>query len=164
MRKVQVSHFERQRPVREYHPLMPPKGTRTLTTSSGYLPRFLPRSSIRSLRNTLRRSRGQPRTHTRLSEAVKVQFHTSEDVETPHSVQNRGSSIDTHRGATTSFPHEPGNNLPLLHTRLDSRGLPPYAEMWCANLRLGTNRNILTKGIARYYPLERFQQIADSEK
>lgn len=99
-----------------------------------------------------------------LSDAVKVQVHTSEDVETPDSVQDQGSGIDTHRGATTSLPHELGNNLPLIHTKLDARGLPPYAEEWCANLRLGTDGKLSTKGIARYQPLCRFNDVADSMK
>lgn len=97
-----------------------------------------------------------------LNEAAKVQVHTSVEVETPHSVQGRGSSMDTHRGSTTSLPQELGNNLPLLHTKLDARGLPAYAEEWCANLRLGADGKISTKGIARYQPLYRFGEVADS--
>jgi len=99
--------------------------------------------------------------HT-LNEAVKIQVHVSEDVHTPRSVHGRGSNMDAHRGVTTSLPQELGNNLPLLRSEFDARGLPEYAEDWCANLRLGTDEKLSTKGVARHRPLYRFNDVADA--
>jgi len=42
--------------------------------------------------------------------------------------------------------------------------LPEYAEEWCANLRLGTDEKLSTKGVARHRPLYRFSDVADSMK
>jgi hypothetical protein len=44
-----------------------------------------------------------------MSEALKLQVHSSEDVDTPRSVHARGSNMDAHRGVTPSLPQELGN-------------------------------------------------------
>jgi hypothetical protein len=97
-----------------------------------------------------------------MSEALKPQVHSSDYLDTPRSVHGRGSTMDAHRGVTTSLPQELGNNLPLLRSKFDARGLPEYAEEWCANLRLGTDEKLSTKGVARQMPLYRFNDVADS--
>ena len=97
-----------------------------------------------------------------MSEALKPQVHSSDYLDTPRSVHGRGSTMDAHRGVTTSLPQELGNNLPLLRSEFDARGLPEYAEDWCANLRLGTDEKLSTKGVARHRPLYRFNDVADA--
>lgn len=96
-----------------------------------------------------------------IEEAVTVQVQDSTEVKTPNSVNARGSSLDGERGDTTSLPQELGNNLPLLKSRFDARGLSDYAEGWCARMRLGRDESTDTNGIARFRPLGRFNDVAD---
>jgi len=95
---------------------------------------------------------------------VSVETHRSSDVTTPDCVADRGGDIDAQRGDTTALPHELGNNLPLLQTRLDARGLPRYAEHWCAQMRLGADDSLDTKGVHRFRTHGRFGELADAEK
>lgn len=95
---------------------------------------------------------------------VSVVTHRSADVQTPDSVADRGADIDAKRGATTALPHELGNNLPMLQTSLDARGLPAYAERWCAKMRLGPDGSLDTKGIHRVRTHGRFRELADIKK
>lgn len=95
---------------------------------------------------------------------VSVQTHRSSDVTTPESVAHRGPDIDAQRGDTTALPHELGANLPLLRTRLDARGLPKYAENWCAQMRLGNDDSLETKGVHRFRTHGRFAELADARK
>lgn len=95
---------------------------------------------------------------------VSVETHCSSDVSTPDCVADRGGDMDSTRGATTPLPHELGNNLPLLQTRLDARGLPIYAEHWCAQMRLGADDSLDTKGVHRVRTHGRFGALADAEK
>lgn len=97
-----------------------------------------------------------------LDKAVTVNVHVSAEVETPDSVKERGSRLDEVRGDTTGFPHELGNNLPLLNCRFDARGTPSYVEEWCASLRLGTDGELSTRGISRFQRLGVFSEVADS--
>lgn len=99
-----------------------------------------------------------------LDRAVTVEIHDSADVVTPNSVKERGSGLDKTRGDTTRFPHELGNNLPLLNCRFDARGTAPYIEQWCASLRLGTDGGRSTRGISRFQHLGAFSEVADSMK
>jgi hypothetical protein len=99
-----------------------------------------------------------------LDEAVSVQIHDSSEVETPDSVKTRGAGLDRERGATTALPQELGANLPLLRCRFDARGAPEYAEVWCAHLRLGTDRKLSTRGISRFHKLGKFGDCANSMK
>lgn len=96
-----------------------------------------------------------------IEEAVTVEVHDSTEVNTPYSVKARGSSLDGERGDTTSLPQELGNNLPLLKSRFDARGLSGYAEWWCARMRLGRDGSTDTNGIARFRHLGRFNEVAD---
>lgn len=93
---------------------------------------------------------------------VRVETHTSDRVETPDCVAERGADIDATRGDTTALPQEVGRNLPLLKTQLDARGLPDYAEHWCAQMRLGSDDSIETRGLARIRTLGEFAPIADA--
>lgn len=95
---------------------------------------------------------------------VSVEIHRSSDVSTPERVADRGADIDSERGATTALPHEVANNLPLLQTRLDARGLARYAEQWCAELRLADDNSIKTKGVHRFRTHGCFSEMADAEK
>lgn len=95
---------------------------------------------------------------------VSVETHRSSDVSTPDCVADRGDDMDSTRGATTALPHELGNNIPLLQTRLDARGLPRYAEHWCAQMRLGADDSLGTKGVHRVRTHGRFDVLADAEK
>lgn len=99
-----------------------------------------------------------------LDRAVTVEVHESADVVTPNSVKERGSDLDDTRGDTTQFPHELGNNLPLLNCRFDARGAPSYIEEWCASLRLGTERDLSTRGISRFQRLGGFSEYAELMK
>jgi len=98
---------------------------------------------------------------------VSVQTHDSSEVRTPEKVADRGADVDDTRGATTALPHEVGNNLPMLKTLVDARGLPRYAEIWCAHMRLGTDDSLDTDGVSLWRPMHngrhtsRFRKIAD---
>jgi hypothetical protein len=95
---------------------------------------------------------------------VSVETHRSSDVTTPDCVADRGDDMDAQRGATTALPHEVGNNLPLLRTQLDARGLPRYAEYWCAQMRLGADGSLDTKGVHRFRTHGCFSELADIQK
>lgn len=99
-----------------------------------------------------------------LDKAVTVNVHESTKVETPDSVRERGSNLDEERGDTTRFPHELGNNLPVLKSRFDARGAPSYVQEWCASLRLGTDGELCSRGISRFQRLGVFSEVADSMK
>jgi len=101
---------------------------------------------------------------------VSVQTHDSSEVTTPEQVADRGDDVDGTRGATTALPHEVGNNLPMLKTLVDARGLAenaPYAEEWCAHMRHGTDDSLETDGVSLWSPMHngqhtsRFREIAD---
>ena len=93
---------------------------------------------------------------------VSLETHASSEVTTPDAVAKRGSGLDAQRGATTALPQEVGNNLPLLRTKLDARGLPEYAEHWCAQMRLGTDDSLDTKGLHCFRTLGRFGELANA--
>ncbi|WP_363466521.1 hypothetical protein [Halogeometricum borinquense] len=98
---------------------------------------------------------------------VSVQTHDSSAVTTPERVADRGADVDGTRGDTTALPHEVGNNLPMLKTLVDARGLPRYGEIWCAHMRLGTDDSLDTDGVSLWRPMHngrhtsRFREIAD---
>jgi len=61
----------------------------------------------------------------------------------------------------------------MLKTLVDARGLAenaPYAEGWCAHMRLGTDDTIDTDGVALWRPMKngrhtsRFREIADAKR
>lgn len=104
---------------------------------------------------------------------VSVRTHESSEVTTPESVLERGSGLDAERGPTTALSQELAANLPMLKTLVDARGLAenaPYAEEWCAHMRLGTDDTTDTDGVALWRPMKngrhtsRFKEIADSKK
>jgi hypothetical protein len=72
--------------------------------------------------------------------------------------------MDAQRGDTTALPQELGNNLPMLQTDLDARGLPRYVEYWCAQMRLGSDDSLDTKGMHRVRTLGQFSELADNEE
>lgn len=96
-----------------------------------------------------------------LDKAVSVRTHESDDVQTPYRTKARGTDIDARRGNTTALPQELGANLPLLQSTYDARGTPHYVEEWCANMRLGTDDSLTTRGLSRFQTLGRFGEIAD---
>lgn len=104
---------------------------------------------------------------------VSVRAHESSEVTTPESVLERGSGLDAERGHTTALPQELGANLPMLKTVVDARGLSrnaPYAEEWCARMRLGIDDTTDTDGVALWRPMKngqhtsRFKEIADEQR
>lgn len=97
-----------------------------------------------------------------VDKAVTVETHRSSEVKTPEKVADRGSDMDAQRGATTALPQEVGNNLPLLQAGLDARALPAYAQQWCAQMCLGSDRETTKKGVPRFRQLGRFKQVADA--
>ena len=105
---------------------------------------------------------------------VRVEHHTSAEVNTPTAVNRQ--ELDAERGETTALPHEVGGNLPVLtavtalregrekRDTLDASNCPPYVELWCAQMSCGNDGDPTTNGVARWRPLGRFREIADSMK
>jgi|GEM_PF-4440105 len=99
-----------------------------------------------------------------LDDVITVQVHDSTEVKTPDSVIEQGSGLDIKRGATTALPQELGRNLPLQKCKFDARGAPSYIEKWSADLRLGTDQLLITRGISRFQKLGVFKEYADAMK
>jgi hypothetical protein len=72
--------------------------------------------------------------------------------------------MDDERGETTALPHEVGNNLPLLKTDLDARGLPEYAEKWCAELCLHPDGDPSVGGISRVKKWGKFGEMEAEQR
>lgn len=129
----------------------PPESGITHAHTFLWLPSTIPESDFWGLANV-----------TKAEVHVSLETHVSSEVTTPDEVSKRGSGMDAQRGATTALPQEVGNNLPLLQTRLDARGLPEYAENWCARMRLGADDSLDTKGFHCFRTLGRFGKLADA--
>jgi hypothetical protein len=142
-----------------------PETTMTHAHDFYWIPGKVPRSDVEGLIDLhMKHVPGAINDINPHEKAVSVRTHQSADVETPPEVIERGSGLDAQRGPTTTLPHEVGNNLPLLQTDLDARGLPEYAEQWCAKLSLGSDGNPTTGGATRCWKRGRFEQIANNHK
>lgn len=90
-----------------------------------------------------------------VEEAVKVQVHDSDSVNSP-------SGVDASNGHTTALPVELGNNLPLLSCQIDARGCPDYITEWAAQISAGSDGKHSTKGINRFRTMGKFSDAAET--
>jgi hypothetical protein len=98
-------------------------------------------------------------------EAIQIQGHISENVETPENVLQRGSELDSERGDTTALPHEAAMNLPMVkHDAYEARKCPDYVEEWYALMKGGRDDDPTTRGLRRTQALGRFNEYAQAAK
>lgn len=120
---------------------------------------------------------GATKENNPLDEMIKVEHHTSAEIEPPKSVKRQ--NLDEERGVRTSASGEVGANLPLLRARnslrkrdasakewaaADATDCPDWIERWCANLWHGIDGEPDTRGLTRYGELGNFTEIAESVK